>query len=146
MDFDHLSDKVANVAALAANCNSWKTLTEEIAKCELVCACCHRVRTAQRERLAKGDRVYSANPATRRARECTLRLQERLDSTKNAPCSRCRETFPPVAMDYDHIDPTTKSNNITTLVQRRRKWAVIEEELKKCRLLCANCHRLETHE
>lgn len=46
MDFDHLpgSVKLCNPSTLA-NCGSLKKLKEEIAKCELVCSNCHRVRT-----------------------------------------------------------------------------------------------------
>jgi hypothetical protein len=42
MDFDHISDKVANIAALVPG--STKALLAEIGKCHLVCANCHRVR------------------------------------------------------------------------------------------------------
>lgn len=52
MDFDHLpgAPKVANVAAMPG---AWseKTILAEIAKCEVVCANCHRERTYQRRSL-----------------------------------------------------------------------------------------------
>lgn len=48
MDFDHVgTDKIANVARLIADGPMEKILAE-IAKCELVCANCHRIRTARR--------------------------------------------------------------------------------------------------
>lgn len=47
MDFDHLGDKVASVAAMMKN-RGWQTILEEIAKCELVCSNCHRIRTWKR--------------------------------------------------------------------------------------------------
>lgn len=49
LDFDHLPefDKVSNVSSLIRTCG-WKRVEEEIAKCEVVCANCHRVRTAER--------------------------------------------------------------------------------------------------
>ncbi len=48
MDYDHVgSDKTANVARLVAS-SSWAATLAEIAKCELVCANCHRIRTARR--------------------------------------------------------------------------------------------------
>lgn len=48
MDFDHRpgTEKVRNVAAMRG-C-SLKRLLEEIKKCDLVCANCHRLRTFQR--------------------------------------------------------------------------------------------------
>ena len=44
MDFDHTADdKLSGVSTLASA--SRKTIDVEIAKCELVCANCHRIRT-----------------------------------------------------------------------------------------------------
>lgn len=46
MHFDHLNpeDKVDGVSRLVRSA-SWKRLVEEIMKCDLVCACCHALRT-----------------------------------------------------------------------------------------------------
>ena len=53
LDFDHLPgcDKHATVARLARR-GSVERLLAEIAKCEVVCANCHRVRTATRRAVA----------------------------------------------------------------------------------------------
>lgn len=49
MDFDHISgDKIDNVSQLM-NSNSLKKILAEIEKCEVVCACCHRIRTKDRK-------------------------------------------------------------------------------------------------
>lgn len=47
LDFDHLKDKREDVCRII-NSYSLKSLVEEIAKCEVVCANCHRRRTASR--------------------------------------------------------------------------------------------------
>jgi hypothetical protein len=47
LEFDHLGDKSFNVGS-ALPYRSWKSILAEIAKCEVVCANCHRRRTAQR--------------------------------------------------------------------------------------------------
>jgi hypothetical protein len=47
LEFDHLRDKRFNIGA-ALPYRNWKSILEEIAKCEVVCANCHRRRTAQR--------------------------------------------------------------------------------------------------
>lgn len=48
MDFDHIdNDKYKGVAVLVNN-GSRKQIWDEIAKCELVCSNCHRVRTYNR--------------------------------------------------------------------------------------------------
>lgn len=46
MEFDHIGDdKLTAVAHIVTLCWSVEKLEAEIAKCELVCANCHRVRT-----------------------------------------------------------------------------------------------------
>lgn len=44
MDFDHLGDKDFTIASSKLNLSK-ETLAAEIAKCEVVCANCHRIRT-----------------------------------------------------------------------------------------------------
>jgi hypothetical protein len=49
MDFDHVGDdKLGNVGTMTTNGNSRASVMAEIAKCELVCANCHRTRTKNR--------------------------------------------------------------------------------------------------
>ena len=60
-------------------------------------------------------------------------------------CVKCGNTDYRV-LDFDHIDPSTKIDSISGLVSRGSAWWRIEEELAKCQLLCANCHRVKTFE
>jgi len=46
LDFDHVEEKEFNVSQ--GQDKSYKILKEEIAKCDVVCANCHRIRTAER--------------------------------------------------------------------------------------------------
>lgn len=45
MDFDHLRDKECNLSSQRILSWSKKRILEEVAKCEIVCANCHRERT-----------------------------------------------------------------------------------------------------
>ena len=47
LEFDHLRDKCFNIGS-ALPYRNWKSILAEIEKCEVVCANCHRVRTAIR--------------------------------------------------------------------------------------------------
>jgi hypothetical protein len=47
LEFDHLRDKRFNIGA-ALPYRNWKSILAEMEKCEVVCANCHRRRTARR--------------------------------------------------------------------------------------------------
>jgi len=54
MDFDHVrGQKHANVMELVSTLSK-KRIDEEIAKCEIVCSNCHRIRTHMRKMAKKG--------------------------------------------------------------------------------------------
>ena len=49
LDFDHLHSKLQNVGKMLTW--SWNGILKEIAKCEVVCANCHRIRTNTRRKV-----------------------------------------------------------------------------------------------
>ena len=61
---------------------------------------------------------------------------EFIDSLKT-PCRKCGESRLYV-IDFHHIDPGTKSFNISGST---RKYDSLLEESKKCVCLCSNCHK-----
>lgn len=62
---------------------------------------------------------------------------------KRNPCLDCGGKFDPVCMDFDHCRGV-KEANISALVANRVPYKRLEEEIAKCDLVCANCHRLRT--
>lgn len=46
LEFDHIRDKKYNVSEMINTSLSWKTIKNEIDKCEVRCANCHRRKTA----------------------------------------------------------------------------------------------------
>jgi hypothetical protein len=53
-------------------------------------------------------------------------------------CIRCGESES-CCLDFHHRDPSTKLGTVSNLYQKGRK--AVLEEIKKCDVLCANCHR-----
>lgn len=45
------------------------------------------------------------------------------------------------ALDFHHIDPSKKDFTFGRLRVKTLAWHIIEAELRKCVVLCANCHR-----
>lgn len=56
-------------------------------------------------------------------------------------CCRCGYNKNLAALHFHHRDPNIKEFDFGKL--RQKAWAIIVEELKKCNLLCANCHAEE---
>jgi hypothetical protein len=65
-------------------------------------------------------------------------LREYKDSLK---CEKCGFDNP-LALDFHHIDPIEKEMTISSIVLTGRSISRILEEITKCTVLCANCHRI----
>lgn len=58
LEFDHVrGKKTANIAVLLKNAASWPRIEAEIAKCEVRCANCHRIKTLERGRWWRSELV-----------------------------------------------------------------------------------------
>ena len=60
------------------------------------------------------------------------------------PCEICNEAEP-IVLDFDHLDPASKKYNISKMLSGHYGWKTILSEIKKCRILCSNCHRKHTY-
>jgi len=59
------------------------------------------------------------------------------------PCKDCGINYPHYVMDFDHIN-NDKSFNVADAITSQ-SWGKILLEIKKCELVCSNCHRIRTH-
>jgi len=109
---------------------AWKTITTELDKCDLLCANCHRTRhwEGEKEKPSKYD-----TERARTRKEAAIRYL-------GGSCFDCGRNFPYYVFEFHHWDAESKQDTFRRV--RNRAWETILEELAKCNLLCANCHRI----
>lgn len=88
-----------------------------------------------KDRDPERDRAYQRD-FDRIRREALNRLKVRLG------CADCGYNEHPAALDFDHRPGTDKCFGIGA--GNRRALADLLEEISKCDVVCANCHRIRT--
>ena len=102
-----------------------------------------------RERLNKSVREYRARRYIKEGRwrdegPKAAALKEWMVQLKSKPCTDCGNRFPVCCMDFDHHKGDNKSYNIGSMFAHHYSRELIQTELDKCDLVCANCHRIRT--
>jgi hypothetical protein len=59
-------------------------------------------------------------------------------------CADCGYNANPVALDFDHLPGSVKMYRVCTMAGMRRD--LIDAEIAKCEVVCANCHRIRTND
>jgi hypothetical protein len=72
-----------------------------------------------------------------------MRVREFIRELKSKPCQDCGIRYPYYVMDFDHVRGE-KLFNVSEAASKKTITKVAEE-IAKCDLVCANCHRLRTH-
>lgn len=189
MDFHHMNNKLWNISKLYGK--KRQRVDEEMSKCILLCANCHRDETQKNKKLipTSKNRKY-ANPINevmispnsqikkcisckthkdvrnftklkirrlhsyckfclrgKNAKYSLKRVKRKTPSEEflekykdNKPCMDCGREFRYWMLDLDHIKDKTQNLN----QMRCRSLLSTIEEVKKCELVCVNCHRKRT--
>lgn len=69
-----------------------------------------------------------------------------VNEAKSKPCADCGHKYPYYVMDFDHLPGTEKVDGISVMRANGRSRKLILEEIAKCDVVCANCHRERTHQ
>ena len=137
LDFDHVGEKTAGIAELVTATATLDAIESEITRCDVVCANCHRRRTARRagwRRLSCTGRPYASTALERNFDHLHAILAR-------TPCVDCGERDP-VVLEFDHVGP--KRANVTRLAWSGSSLATLDAEIARCAVRCANCHRRTT--
>ncbi len=122
-----IQSRARRAAAGCASCAEKNPLILCDTKTGVLCCNCHREKKADSNAASKHSEV--------------LRGRQWLSSIKSkSGCARCGHTDPR-ALDFHHRDPFTKFTSVSCMVACYAKATIINE-IAKCDVLCANCHRL----
>lgn len=96
-----------------------------------------RQKIAQKEHYFKNKEKYAEKNKTyrERVREYVKNIKE------SSPCADCGIQYPYYVMEFDHLH--SKIKTIGWLASKGTMSQVIEE-IKKCELVCSNCHAERT--
>ncbi len=111
------------------------------AQCK-TCYQSHRV-SYYNDHYKKYKKDYLLRAKTRREclkKEFQLTILEYL---KDKSCVDCGESDIRT-LEFDHLNPLEKSFTVSQAVRLGRNVDEVLSEIKKCRVLCANCHKKRT--
>jgi len=98
-------------------------------------------RERQRKRYFQSTDKEKAYWKTQRAERRRANAQWVRDYKASNPCAECGNVFPYQVMDFHHLGK--KKYNVSQMAANGHSLKKIQEEIAKCDLLCANCHRLK---
>lgn len=104
-----------------------------------ICKPCQR--TYAKEWYARNRAGHMSNVARNRSRSRVSVRRAVRRYLADHPCVDCGETDVRV-LEFDHV--RDKTAEISALVSVGARWALIEAEIAKCEVRCANCHRRKT--
>lgn len=111
------------------------------------CKDCYKLKRAESAKVhyEKYGDAYRQRARDRKAKLKKERREQLLEYLYGKSCEHCGNDDVRV-LEFDHIDPSLKSFGIARAIGDVRKWDDILQEIQKCRILCANCHRIVTAE
>lgn len=60
-------------------------------------------------------------------------------------CVDCKESYPYYVLEFDHLPKHAKSFTVSDFKRYTISLELIKEEVKKCEVVCSNCHKIRTH-
>lgn len=101
------------------------------------CKLCKRIEL--KKHYVKNKALYKDKP-----RRSVDKARLLIDEMKRKPCADCKGMFPPICMDFDHIN-NDKNGNVSRMVSSGNITGALDEA-SKCEIVCSNCHRIRTAE
>lgn len=92
-----------------------------------------------RNRAAYLARAKAAKKVARQAVLAAIR------AAKSRPCMDCERSYPLFVMQFDHRPGERKSFTISRIPSGVVSRPLLDAEIQKCDVVCANCHAIRTY-
>jgi hypothetical protein len=76
-------------------------------------------------------------------RNRTIKKREIWEMKETSGCVDCKEKYPHYMLEFDHLPEFEKTGSPTQLMQTH-SWSRAMDEIDKCEIVCANCHKIRT--
>jgi hypothetical protein len=137
LEFDHVGPKRAEISTLVRRGVLEPVLVAEMARCEIVCANCHRRRTAKRQHWPRIDRRKGRWRSKGHERNVLFSI----DVLTASGCIDCGE-LDVCVLEFDHAGEKTES--VMRLARQEVGLTRLSAEIQRCEVRCVNCHRRRT--
>jgi len=128
LQFHHIGNKENKIADLLSRSKKWEIIEKEIKNCILLCANCH----------AENHFIEG------RGGKLKINILTKLDITKCSKCGYSGENYS--SLTFHHRKGVDKKFCISNFFSRKCTGFSVEdliEEIKKCDIICKNCHARE---
>lgn len=93
---------------------------------------------------AKSRQFLNRDKKNKQQRAKRVYLQELSQRYKKlCGCKKCGIKNP-IVLQFDHINPEDKITTISQMISDRYNLDIFKKEIRKCQVLCANCHLIKT--
>lgn len=98
---------------------------------------------------AKSTVAYHIGPGQREKSRARTKKKENMyrrtiiEIKESVSCMDCGENYPYFMMDFDHRPEANKVSEVSKLSSFSSMGKLLEE-IEKCDIVCANCHRLRS--
>ena len=130
---------------ICSDCSTWKAGEEFHRKGDSLQSKCISCQRAYHRLYYQQNKSRFIAKNRRNKNRQRQRLRAILLGIKQQPCQDCGGTFHPWLMELDHREGTNKKAAVANLVSKGCTDARLLEEMDKCDVVCANCHRMRTY-
>ena len=117
---------------------SWKNQANGVRRD--YCKSCHAIYA--RQHYEENKNYYKMKARANDRINVQIKKQKISEYLSTHPCVDCGESDP-VVLEFDHV-LGVKRKNVSRLVTSSWSWKVVQAEIEKCEVRCANCHRRKT--